>query len=194
MTTVLDDTIVEGIVRSTLQGLLSGTVAEMPEACEKLDGQLVLCTGEYGEYRKNTFFLCVKDGSSYSWYPLLRSLDELQERVSHAVQDTLTVNGHALTGDVVLTASDVGAVPDTTLIPTRIQQLINDGVWIDQDVSTLANYFTKQQTSNILSKYLKKPELLDVLPEDAEDGLYAVKDGNSFAAYLVVGGASVRLG
>lgn len=35
-----------------------------------------------------------------------------------------SVNGY--TGDVVLTASDVGALPDTTIIPTKTSELIND--------------------------------------------------------------------
>ena len=40
----------------------------------------------------------------------------------------VSVNGQ--TGDVVLTASDVGALPDSTVIPTKTSELINDSGYI----------------------------------------------------------------
>lgn len=40
-----------------------------------------------------------------------------------------SVNGQ--TGDVVLTASDVGALPDTTTIPTKTSDLTNDSGFVD---------------------------------------------------------------
>lgn len=43
-----------------------------------------------------------------------------------AVPTTRTVNGKALTGNIALTAGDVGALPSDTVIPTKVSQLTND--------------------------------------------------------------------
>lgn len=43
------------------------------------------------------------------------------------VPQTRTVNNKALSTNITLTASDVGALPDTTSIPTRTSDLVNDG-------------------------------------------------------------------
>lgn len=43
------------------------------------------------------------------------------------VPQTRTVNNKALSTNITLTASDVGALPDSTSIPTRTSDLINDG-------------------------------------------------------------------
>jgi len=43
-----------------------------------------------------------------------------------AVPTTRTVNGKALTGNITLTVEDVGALPDTTVIPTKVSELTND--------------------------------------------------------------------
>lgn len=50
-----------------------------------------------------------------------------------------SVNGQ--TGDVVLTASDVGALPNTTVIPTKTSDLTNDSGYITN--SALAGYATE---------------------------------------------------
>lgn len=63
-----------------------------------------------------------------------------------------SVNGE--TGDVVLTASDVGALPNTTTIPTKTSDLTNDSGFITN--SALANYTQKTyvdaQDSNLQSQ------------------------------------------
>jgi len=43
-----------------------------------------------------------------------------------AVPTTRTVNRKALTGNITLTAEDVGALPNNTVIPTKVSQLAND--------------------------------------------------------------------
>ena len=40
------------------------------------------------------------------------------------------VNGNQLTGDIILDAADVGALPDTTTVPTKVSQLTNDSGYI----------------------------------------------------------------
>lgn len=42
------------------------------------------------------------------------------------VPETRTINGHSLDADVVLDASDVGALPDTTVIPDTSTFVQND--------------------------------------------------------------------
>ena len=57
-----------------------------------------------------------------------------------------SVNGQ--TGDVVLTASDIGALPDTTVIPTKTSDLTNDSGFItSSDIPT--NYVTTNTTQSI---------------------------------------------
>ena len=43
-----------------------------------------------------------------------------------AVPNTRKVNNKALSSDITLSASDVGALPDTTVIPTKVSDLTND--------------------------------------------------------------------
>lgn len=43
-----------------------------------------------------------------------------------AVPTTRKVNGKALSSDITLSASDVSALPNTTVIPTKVSQLTND--------------------------------------------------------------------
>lgn len=46
------------------------------------------------------------------------------------VPNTTKVNGKALSGDINLTATDVGALPSSTTIPTKTSQLTNDSGFI----------------------------------------------------------------
>ena len=55
-----------------------------------------------------------------------------------------SVNGQ--TGVVVLTASDVGALPNTTVIPTKTSDLTNDSNFITKAVNDLTNYYLKSET------------------------------------------------
>ena len=58
-----------------------------------------------------------------------------------------SVNGQ--TGDVSLTASDVGALPDNTSIPTNISDLNNDSGFIDNTVDDLVNYTLSSSLANV---------------------------------------------
>lgn len=49
------------------------------------------------------------------------------------VPSARTVNSKALTSDITLDASDVGALPDTTVIPTKVSDLTNDSGYIPKD-------------------------------------------------------------
>ena len=55
-----------------------------------------------------------------------------------------SVNG--MTGDVPLTASDVGALPDNTSIPSKTSDITNDSGFITNAVNNLINYYLKSET------------------------------------------------
>ena len=55
-----------------------------------------------------------------------------------------SVNGK--TGAVTLDASDVGALPDNTAIPTKTSNLTNDSGFITKAVNDLVNYYLKSET------------------------------------------------
>lgn len=55
-----------------------------------------------------------------------------------------SVNGKA--GTVKLSASDVGALPDSTKIPAKNSDLQNDSGYITVSVATLLNYYLKSET------------------------------------------------
>lgn len=48
------------------------------------------------------------------------------------VDKTITINTKPLSANIVLNASDVQALPNTTLVPTRTSQLVNDSNFVNQ--------------------------------------------------------------
>ena len=58
--------------------------------------------------------------------------------------DVQSVNGKS--GVVVLDAEDVGALPDSTDIPSKTSDLTNDSGFITNTVNNLANYYIKSET------------------------------------------------
>lgn len=58
--------------------------------------------------------------------------------------DVQSVNGQS--GVVVLDAEDVGALPDDTVIPSKVSDLTNDSGFITNTVNNLANYYLKSET------------------------------------------------
>lgn len=102
-----------------------------------------------------------------------------------ALSNRPQINGVILTGNKtssdlgikqIYTASDVGALPDTTVIPTQTSELINNGsdginAFISSSVNNLINYYNKSETytkneiDNIVSLIPKfSIEIVDVLP------------------------------
>ena len=66
------------------------------------------------------------------------------EANSTFVPQTRTVNGKALSSNISLTASDVGALPSSTVIPT-----VNDATLTIQKNGTTVNTFTANSSSNV---------------------------------------------
>lgn len=64
------------------------------------------------------------------------------EANSTFVPQTRTVNGKALSANITLSASDVGALPDSTVIPTKTSQLTNDSNFVDE--TALENGLSKK--------------------------------------------------
>lgn len=192
MAEVLDTIYVEGTVSSSTQGLLLGSFDRMPEPGEDKKDVIVYYTGAKGDYVPYSFYIChtTNDGASWEWHPLVLALDQTRQLALDAVPKSTKVNGRPLSKDVWLSAEDVSALPATTKVPTKVSELSNDGVYITQDVSTLSNYWTKEQTSKLLSNYCRLI-ILDQFPEvDAirPNCLYSIpKDGVRHLWYRVEG-------
>lgn len=108
--------------------------------------------------------------SSTSYLALLSDLDGY-------VPNTRTVNGKALSSDISLTASDVGALPDSTVIPT-----VNDATLTIQkngtDVATFTANSSTNQTANI------------TVPTDTSD----LTNGAGFITGITSGDVTTALG
>lgn len=90
-------------------------------------------------------------GANYAWNGT--AWDKLSENIdlSGYVPTSRKVNGKALTGNISLTASDVGALPSSTAIPTKTSDLTNDDGFItgitSSDVTTALG-FTPYNSTN----------------------------------------------
>lgn len=83
------------------------------------------------------------DGSEWAWDG--STWQELGTAVdlSGYVQTSRTINSKALTSNITLTASDVGALPSTTSIPTKTSDLTNDsGYLTSADIPEGASAYT----------------------------------------------------
>ena len=76
------------------------------------------------------------------------------------------VNGQ--TGDVVLTASDVGALPDDTAIPTKTSDLVNDSGFI---TSIPSEYVTDSELQSAISGKANSADLATVATSGDYDDL-----------------------
>ena len=94
--------------------------------------------------------------------------------------DVNSVNGQ--TGDVVLTANDVNALPDTTNIPNKTSDLTNDSYFVSDEnyVHTDNNYTTEEKNSvatigdkvdKVEGKGLSTNDLTDELKADYDDAM-----------------------
>lgn len=101
-----------------------GTVSSLPTDFSTYDsGDVVLCG--------NKEYVCDKTGTTPKWV-------ELGDEGSYVLK-TQEINGHALSGDITLTASDVGALSSDTTIPTKTSQLTNDSGYITSAPVTSVN-------------------------------------------------------
>lgn len=101
----------------------------------------------------------------------------IQDQFDDKVDKTTTVNGHALDKNIEITASDVGALPTTTVIPSKTSDLVNDSDFVTSQTSSLANYYTKAETytkAEVNNLIVMVPELqyraVDALPPTGDSG------------------------
>lgn len=92
-----------------------------------------------------TYYRCVETGGVKSWLYIGSegAYYTKGEADSKFVPLTRTVNSKALSSDITLTASDVGALPDSTVIPT-----VNDATVTIQKNGSTVSTFTLNQSSN----------------------------------------------
>lgn len=99
--------------------------------------------------------------------------------------DVNSVNGQ--TGDVVLTANDVNALPDTTNIPNKTSDLTNDSYFVSDEnyVHTDNNYTTEEKNSvatigdkvdKVEGKGLSTNDLTDDLKSDYDNAVLKIHE------------------
>lgn len=96
-----------------------------------------------------TYYRCVESGAVKSWLYLGSegAYYTKSESDSLFVAQTTTVNGKALSTNITLTASDVGALPSSTTIGNGVLTIQNNSV----DVDTFSANATSNKTINIIT-------------------------------------------
>lgn len=92
------------------------------------------------------------------------------QSLSSLVPDTRTVNGKALSSDISLTASDVGALPSDTVIPT-----VNNAILTIQKNGTTVKTFTANASDNVTAN-ITVPTKVSELTNDSG---YKTTDNNT---------------
>lgn len=90
-----------------------------------------------------TYYRCVENNNVKSWSYIGSegAYYTKSEADGRFVSQTTTVNGQALSSNITLDAQDVGALPDSTVIPTATSDLTNDSGYITS--SALSGYATE---------------------------------------------------
>lgn len=128
----------DGVMESSVQGILLGSMSSLPTADETNVNCVILYTGATtGTLTQNRFYKCTLNGGVYSW---VQTEVSSGTDLSNYVTKQTKVNGHALTGDVNVTVSDIGAVPDTRTVNGK---RLNANITLNaSDVSALADNVT----------------------------------------------------
>lgn len=77
-----------------------------------------------------------------------RNIQLLKGLISSLVPTSRKINGKSLKEDITLSAKDVGALPNTVIIPSKLSQLQND-IDLPENID-LENYYTKGEINNKL--------------------------------------------
>ena len=123
------------------------------------------------------------DGSNVVWngsdWDDISGIVDLSAYRTASDQDTIdagkvpisrTVNGKALSSDISLTASDVGALPDSTVIPT-----VNDATLTIQKNGTSVATFTANSSTNATANITVPTKTSDLINDDGFITLSALK-------------------
>lgn len=84
---------------------------------------------------------------------------------------TRTINSKALTADITLTAADVGALPDSTVIPT-----VNDATLTIQKNGTTVQTFTANQATNATANIIVPTDTSDLTNDGDGQSPFATED------------------
>jgi hypothetical protein len=103
------------------------------------------------------------------------------ESDSTFVPQTRTVNGKALSGDITLDATDVGALPNSTVIPT-----VNDATLTIQKNGTTVTTFTANSATNTTAN-ITVPTKTSDLTNDGADGTDTYVETGDLAAVATSG-------
>lgn len=131
--------------------------------------------------------------------------DGTTQDLGSVVGGVSSVNGQ--TGNVVLDAEDVGALPADTVIPTKTSDLIDDSGFITNAVNNLINYYLKSETYNkteinsLISQIQTSHfEIVAVLPTVGERNVIYLlprqitETGNIYDEYIYISNAWEKIG
>ena len=132
--------------------------------------------------------------------------DGTTQDLGSVVGGVSSVNGQ--TGDVVLNAEDVGALPGDTIIPSKTSDLTNDSGFITNAVNNLVNYYLKNETytkievNNLISAISTMSlQVVQALPtEDIQTNVIYLlpriysETGNIYDEYIYVSNAWEKIG
>lgn len=107
-----------------------------------------------------------------------------------AVPTTRTVNGKALSGNIILGASDVGALPNTTIIPTTLASLTEDATHRVVTDTEKAAWNAKSNFSGSYNDLTNKPTIPSI------DGLATTSYVDNAVANIILiseGGKKFKL-
>lgn len=157
-----------------------------------------------------TYYRCVESGGVKSWSYIGSegAYYTKSESDSLFVEQTTTVNGKALSNNITLTASDVGALPSSTTIGNGVLTIQNNGANVDTfnanaTSNKTINIVTPTKTSDLtndsgfidssaLSSYATQTDLTNGLAtkQDTISDLSTIRSNaaNGQSAYTTIGG------
>lgn len=151
-----------------------GTVTSLPTDFSTYEsGDVVLLD--------NKEYVCDKtDESSPAWV-------ELGDEGSYVLK-TQTINGKALSGDIELSASDVGALSSDTIIPSKTSELTNDNNFITSAGAPVQS--VNGETGAVTIESLKNPTALTIT---TSDGTVYTYDGSTAQSITLSGGGGTTI-
>lgn len=151
-----------------------GAVTSLPTDFSTYDsGDVVLLN--------NKEYVCDKtDESSPKWV-------ELGDEGSYVLK-TQTINGKALSGDIELSATDIGALSSDTSIPSKTSELTNDSGFITSAGVPVQS--VNGETGAVTIESLKNPTALTIT---TSDGTVYTYDGSTAQSITLSGGGGTTI-
>lgn len=149
-----------------------------------------------------TYYRCTETGGVKSWTYIGAegAYYTKSEADNKFVEQTVTINGQALSSNVTLTATDVGALPDSTVIPTvnnssidfqingtsfdtiTLNQSSNDtiNILVPTDTSDLTNGAGYITAASLPTDYYTKAEIDAIIPQPTKTPIVYYQPTNSY--------------